>query len=108
MDLRELGRARFEDLLELVTANLAGSPEGEPAATGERLFTERLGGRIDEVARRVLDAHRARGHTVVVCSAATRQQLAPVALELGDEHVLSTELEAIDGHFTGRVRASLW
>jgi putative phosphoserine phosphatase/1-acylglycerol-3-phosphate O-acyltransferase len=108
MALRELGRARFEDLLEVVTANLAGTPEAELVATGERLFTERLGGRIYEEAGRLLDAHRARGHTVVVCSAATRQQLAPVARALGVEHVLSTELEAVDGVFTGRVRASLW
>ncbi len=108
MALRELGRARFEDLLALVTANLAGTPEAELAATGERLFKERIGGRIYEEARRVVDAHRARGHTVVVCSAATRQQLAPVARELGVEHVLATELEVADGVFSGRVLTSLW
>jgi putative phosphoserine phosphatase/1-acylglycerol-3-phosphate O-acyltransferase len=105
---REMGRAEFHDLLAVTTEALAGTPEADLAAVGERLFTERIGGQVYEEARRLVEAHRAQGHTVAICSSATRYQVAPVARDLDVGHLLVTELEHVDGVFTGRVGESLW
>jgi putative phosphoserine phosphatase/1-acylglycerol-3-phosphate O-acyltransferase len=46
---------------------------------------------------------------VVVVSSATRYQVRPAALDLGIEHLLCTELEVVDGRFTGRlVEPACW
>ena len=46
-------------------------------------------------------AHQRAGHTVAVASAATKYQIAPVARDLGVEHLVCTRLVVEDGQFTG-------
>ncbi len=104
----QLGRASFADLLAVVTEAMAGHSEDEFTATGQRLFSDHIGGRIYAEGRALVEAHRRRGHTVVICSSATRYQVAPVAADLGVEHVLCTELEVVDGRFTGEVVHNRW
>ncbi len=104
----QLGRASFADLLAVVTEAMTGHSEDEFTATGQRLFADRIGGRIYAEARALIEAHRRRGHTIVICSSATRYQVAPVAADLGVEHVLCTELEVVDGRFTGEVVHNRW
>lgn len=43
------------------------------------------------------------GHTVVIATSATRMQVAPLARELGVEHVVCTEMAVVDGVLTGSV-----
>ena len=51
--------------------------------------------------RALVMAHQRAGHTVAVASAATKYQIAPVARDLGVEHLVCTQLVVEDGQFTG-------
>ncbi len=93
----------FSTVMVLVARLLAGLPENVLIAMGERLFREEYRQRIHPEARNIVAAHRARGHTLVIASAATRYQAEPVARELGIEHVLCTQFETEAGRLTGRM-----
>lgn len=54
-------------------------------------------------ARELIDAHRAAGHDVVIISASAATLVQPIAEELGVEFVVATELEELDGRFTGEI-----
>lgn len=54
-------------------------------------------------ARELIQAHQAAGHEVIIISASARQLVEPIAAELGVDKVISTELEIVDGKFTGTV-----
>lgn len=54
-------------------------------------------------ARELIDAHRAAGHDVVIISASAATLVQPIAEELGVELVVATELEEVDGRFTGEI-----
>lgn len=51
----------------------------------------------------LLDAHRARGDTLVIVTATDRFVTEPIAALLGVPHLLATEPEQLDGGYTGRV-----
>ena len=58
---------------------------------------------------RLVQAHHAMGHRVVLASSATRFQVEPMARELAADHVLCTPVEIIDGVVTGRTAGPvLW
>ena len=52
--------------------------------------------------------HIAKGHKVVIISAATSYQIEPVAKALGIKEVYATEMEIHNGKFTGRVSEMCW
>lgn len=54
-------------------------------------------------ARELIEWHKAQGHHVIIISASARQLVEPIAAELGVDHVVATELEVIDGVFTGNL-----
>lgn len=94
---------------ELLFATLAGRQEDSLVELGERLFLHEVAGSVRAQARALVRAHQRRGHTVVVSSAATVYQVAPVARDLGIEHLVCTRLEVTDGVFTGGlVGRMLW
>jgi putative phosphoserine phosphatase/1-acylglycerol-3-phosphate O-acyltransferase len=70
---------------------------------GERVFNQRLVTDIYPESRALVEAHQRMGHTVAIISSATHFQIDALARELGIENVLCTELEFVDGKFTGRV-----
>ena len=71
--------------------------------TGQEVFEKHLARQIYPEARALVEAHRARGHTLAIVSSATCYQAAPVAEALGIPHVLCTQLEVEHGVFTGQV-----
>jgi putative phosphoserine phosphatase/1-acylglycerol-3-phosphate O-acyltransferase len=100
-DPQAIGRIGF--------AALRGRTAEEVAGVGERLFVEKIAGTMRPEARDLVRAHLRTGHTVVIASSATRMQIAPVARDLGIEHIVCTELEDQDGVLTGRSTAGmLW
>ena len=64
-------------------------------------FSERVRGHIGHAARSTVLAHRSSGDLVAIASGATRYACEPVALELGIEHIVCTELEVDEGRLTG-------
>jgi putative phosphoserine phosphatase/1-acylglycerol-3-phosphate O-acyltransferase len=98
------GRMGFSGLLSALARTVRGGSEAEFEQVCERLFAENLSGLVYPEARAMVRAHRLRGHTLAIVSAATRYQVGPVARDLGIENVLCSGLEVADGHFTGRVQ----
>ncbi|TPG36483.1 HAD-IB family hydrolase [Mycobacterium hodleri] len=93
----------FSELLQHGIRAWTGRTEDDLAELGEQLFTQEIAGALFQGTWRLVRAHQNMGHTVVIASSATRMQIAPMARELGIEHVLCTELQAADGVLTGDI-----
>jgi putative phosphoserine phosphatase/1-acylglycerol-3-phosphate O-acyltransferase len=99
----------FEELLVRGIRGWSGRSPEDIAELGERLFVGGIAGTLFHDAWRIVKAHQRQGHTVVIATSATRFQVAPLARELGIEHVLCTELESEGGLLTGRLAGrTLW
>jgi len=106
----QLGLMEFEDLIGKATEALRGRSLSDLQQIGERLFTEKIEKRIYPEMRDLVDAHMARGHTVVLSSSALTIQVDPVARYLGIPNTLTNQFEVDDdGVLTGKViRPILW
>jgi putative phosphoserine phosphatase/1-acylglycerol-3-phosphate O-acyltransferase len=99
----------FEEFLKMALGAWRGRTEEEVAGLSERLFKHEISGRMHWEAWRLVQAHHARGHRVVLASSATRFQVEPMARELAADHVLCTPVEVVDGVVTGRTAGPvLW
>jgi putative phosphoserine phosphatase/1-acylglycerol-3-phosphate O-acyltransferase len=96
------GEEDFTAFLDLSLKAWAGRSEEEMRALAERLFKHEIAGRLHHETWRLVQTHKAMGHTIVLASSATRFQVEPMARELGADHALFTPVEARDGIFTGR------
>ena len=99
----QIGTVGFSGFLSGTARTLKGFSETEFAAVGEQIYNEELAAEVYPEARAIVDAHRRRGHTVAIVSSATKYQVAPIARELGIEHVLVSSLEVKDGVLTGEL-----
>ena len=100
----QLGRSEFEDLIGKGARMLRGSSLDDIDELAERLFVQKIVGRIYPEMRELVRAHMARGHTVVLSSSALTVQVEPVARFLGIQNVLSNKFETDDdGLLTGEV-----
>jgi len=99
----QLGQVGFSGFVTGTAGMLRGRSEAAFAEIGERIFRDRLATEIYPESRALVQAHRRKGHTLALVSAATRYQIDPLARELEIPHVLCTQLEVQDGHFTGEV-----
>ncbi len=103
------GRADFKDLIAFLGKQWKGRNEAELMKEGERLFHARIADRLYPEMKRRIEAHRAKGHTLVLASSATAFQVEPAARYLGFDHVLCTRFETRDGRMTGKpANASMW
>jgi putative phosphoserine phosphatase/1-acylglycerol-3-phosphate O-acyltransferase len=98
-----LGRTGFSGMMAATTAAYRGMAESVLRETGQEVFEKHLAKQIYPESRALVEAHRARGHTLAIVSSATLYQVEPVAEALGIPHVLCTQLEVEHGVFTGRV-----
>ena len=104
----QLGRSEFEDLIGKGARMLRGSSLGDIDELAERLFVQKIMGRIYPEMRDLVHAHMARGHTVVLSSSALTVQVEPVARFLGIKDVLSNKFETDDnGLITGDVQTPI-
>jgi len=100
----QLGFMEFEDLIGKATEALRGRSLSDLQQIGERLFAEKIEKRIYPEMRDLVDAHKARGHTVVLSSSALTIQVDPVARYLGIPDTLTNQFEVDDdGVLTGKV-----
>ena len=105
-----LGRSEFEDLIGKGARMLRGNSVADIDELAERLFAQKIVGRIYPEMRELVRAHMARGHTVVLSSSALTVQVDPVARFLGIHNVLSNKFETDDHDLiTGEVqRPIIW
>ncbi|MBX7456405.1 HAD-IB family hydrolase [Mycolicibacterium sp. 3033] len=106
----QLGRSEFEDLIGKGARMLRGNSVEDIDELAERLFAQKIIGRIYPEMRQLVRAHMARGHTVVLSSSALTVQVEPVARFLGIDNVLSNKFETDEnGLITGEVeRPIIW
>ncbi|MEM9171513.1 MAG: HAD-IB family hydrolase [Pseudomonadota bacterium] len=98
-----LGNVGFSGLLLASARLLQGMPESHLEEMGREVFNKRIAKVIYPEARALVEAHKRAGHTVAIVSSATRFQVQTAADELEIEHVLCSELETENGHFTGNI-----
>lgn len=101
--------ADFERFVAVAFRAWGGHTEEEMSEVGRHLFENTLAGLIYPEAWRLIRAHDAKGHTLVIASSASKFQFEAAAHALGVEHLLYTPLEVRDGVLTGKVDGkSLW
>ena len=101
----KLGRMQFERLLERAAGYLRGESLSELDAIGERLYAEQVSQKVYPLMRQIVEAHRERGHTLVLGSSALTIHAEPVARGLGIPHVVCNAFELEDdGLLTGRIK----
>ena len=105
-----LGRMQFDRLLTRAATYLRGESLAELDETGRRIFTDKVAHKVYPLMRRIIDAHRDRGHTLLMSSSALTIHAEPVARALGIEDVVCNTFELDDrGILTGRVnRPIVW
>jgi HAD superfamily hydrolase (TIGR01490 family) len=95
------------DYCNFYASTLAGQGENYWQPLRERFLQEVIRPRIPADARALLQQHRDAGHTLVLTTATNRVVSALTASDLGVDHYLATEVEVIDGLFTGRTQGTL-
>lgn len=106
----KLGRMQFGPLLVRAATYLRGESLAELDAVCERLFDEEIAPRMYPLMRSAVEAHRERGHTLLLSSSALSIHARPVARDLGIDHIVCNTLETDErGLLTGRVnRPVIW
>lgn len=99
-----IGIVDFPRLMSRLMVYAGGSDEAEAWRMSEAWYQSMLCHYISDGGRQRVKWHREQGHHVAIVSAATPYAVKPVAaaLELGQAFV-ATELEVLEGRFTGRV-----
>jgi HAD superfamily hydrolase (TIGR01490 family) len=95
------------DYCNFYAGTLAGHDEGYWEPVRKRFLRDLILPRIPEDARALLQRHRDQGHTLVLTTATNRVVSALTALDLGVDHYLATDVELVDGRFTGRTQGEL-
>ncbi|MEM1214269.1 MAG: HAD-IB family hydrolase [Bacteroidota bacterium] len=97
------GNKNFAGMAALGAKGVNGVSEHVFHEVGEEVYYNHLAEDIYPESRALVAAHMAKGHTVVIVSAATPYQVNPIARDLGIAHVMCTRMEVIDGKFTGNI-----
>jgi len=98
----ETGRESFDDFYAASVVHFRGHTEEELEELGRRLWRERLAAKVYPEIRALVDAHRRKGHTLVLLTSATDYQCRAAAEDLGFEHVLCNHVAVEDGVSTGQ------
>jgi HAD superfamily hydrolase (TIGR01490 family) len=92
------------DYCNFYANTLAGHGDAYWQPLRERFLHEVIRPRIPADARALLRQHREAGHLLVLTTATNRVVSALTAADLGVDHFLATEVEMVDGRFTGRTQ----
>jgi HAD superfamily hydrolase (TIGR01490 family) len=92
---------------DFYAGTLAGYDPSDLRPLRERFLCEVVRPRIPEDARALLQRHRDAGETLVLTTATNRVISGLTATDLCVDHYICTELEQVDGRFTGRTSGVL-
>jgi putative phosphoserine phosphatase/1-acylglycerol-3-phosphate O-acyltransferase len=98
-----LGDLSFSALMAVSAQYMAGIEAAAYEEVGEKLFRESIARLVYPESRRLIEAHRAAGHTIAIISSATPYQVMATARDLDITEVMCTQLEIKRGRFTGKV-----
>ncbi|OGA12492.1 MAG: phosphoserine phosphatase [Betaproteobacteria bacterium RIFCSPLOWO2_02_FULL_63_19] len=101
-DQYKAGNLDIFEFLDFQLAPLARYPRRQLDLWHDTFMQRKILPIIREKGRSLLDRHRASGSLCAIITATNAFVTEPIAREFGVEHLLATELEVIDGGFTGR------
>ncbi len=110
---REIGRRYVEgtvlprEFYDFFAGTMAGFDRAALEPLRERFLREWIRPRIPADSRSLLQRHRMAGDTLVLTTATNRVISEMTAHELGMDHYVCTELEEVEGRFTGRTTGTL-
>ncbi|MDB5987881.1 MAG: HAD-superfamily subfamily hydrolase [Nevskia sp.] len=99
----ELSDEEFKQVISNGVLDWAGRTETDMQTLWTRLFKEKISDWLFPEAWRLVQAHKRRGHTIVIASSATPYQAAPLAAEMGIKHLLCTQPMIRNGKLTGGI-----
>lgn len=97
------GNMGFSGLMTGAAKFMKGVTEESYFEFGEELYEKYIARKVYPEARGLIEAHRAKGHTIAIVSSATIYQIEPTARDLDIEHVLCSQYEVENGEFTGNI-----
>ena len=95
------------DIFEFLRFSLRPLRDNDPQLLRqlrEEYIEQKIDPIIPESSRRLISKHREAGDLLMIITATNAFVTAPIAKRLGIGHLLATEPEVIDGHFTGNVK----
>jgi HAD superfamily hydrolase (TIGR01490 family) len=101
--LHRLGLLDLEKAIERAYLPLKGRSEAWLVERADDWFKNGVAEHISEAARSTVKRHRDSGDLIAIVTGQTSYLTAPVAKELGVEHVIATQLQVEDGRLTGKV-----
>jgi HAD superfamily hydrolase (TIGR01490 family) len=96
------GRLDIREFLEFQLAPLARYPREQLDRWRGEFMRAKIEPMIRPKARDLVRRHFGQGHLCAIVTSTNAFITAPIARELGFDHMLATELEVKDGEFTGR------
>jgi HAD superfamily hydrolase (TIGR01490 family) len=97
------GEADALEYTEFYLSTLRNRPLADLDALHGAFMDERIRPVVPPATRELIARHRGLGHLCVLTTATSRFLTAPIARELGFEHLIATEPELLGGRYTGRV-----
>ncbi|MBL0946433.1 MAG: HAD family hydrolase [Hydrogenophaga sp.] len=100
------GRVGAQAFSDFYAGLLAGRSPADWAPWQDRFLAEEVLPRLPDAARALVESHRAQGHALLLTTASNRVIAARSAAELGFAHWIATDLELVDGRYSGRVQGT--
>jgi HAD superfamily hydrolase (TIGR01490 family) len=97
------GEVGVLEFTEFYLATLGGRDPRQLQAWRSDYLARTIRPAISAAARALVERHRSAGDLLVLTTATSRFLTAPIADELGFEHLIATEPEMIAGRYTGKV-----
>ena len=92
--------------LDFQLAPLAAHPRAQLDAWHAQFMQAKVRPMITAAARALVAQHQQRGDLCAIVTATNAFVTAPIAREFGVSHLVATEIEAVDGKFTGKPRGT--
>ena len=105
-DQYKAGKLDIYEFLDFQLAPLARYPREQLDLWHDAFMQRKILPIIRAKGRSLLAQHRDRGNLCAIITSTNAFVTGPIARELGVAHLLATEIEAIDGRYTGRPRGT--
>ena len=96
------GKLNINDFIAFQFEPLKNTPRELLEDTRTQFLRKVIKPMITDRALALVESHRQRGHTLMIITATNRFITQPIAREFGIELLIATEVEEINGRFTGR------
>jgi len=96
------GNLNFEEFIAFQLASLKENPRDLMENIREEFLREIIQPMISDNARALVSQHRKQGHILMIITATNRFITRPIADKFGIDLLIATDVEEIDGRFTGR------